>query len=60
MHIPLYKNLNQDEREITPRICISRMIFVWGGGGGGGGDFFYHTTCVEREWPGLCYRGVNW
>lgn len=57
MHIPLYKNLNQDEREITPRICISRMIFVWGGGGGG--DFF--TTLHALKENGLdCARGVSW
>lgn len=60
MHIPLYKNLNQDEREITPRICISRMIFVWGVGGGGGGVIFFTTLHALKENGLDCARGVNW
>lgn len=50
MHIPGYKNLNQEERKITPTIRISRMIFVGFFVGfflKGVKDFSYHTTCIE-------------
>lgn len=60
MHIPGYKNLNQEERKITPTIRISRMIFVgFGGGGGveGKGVKDFRTTLHAfkelREWTGL-------